>query len=202
MDELQGKLLSVKLNYLDKWTDKRINAAKTYNSILDELKIQRTATDSGRHVYHIYSVLVSNRNKVMEKMTAMNIGVGSHYPIPCHQQEGYKKYIKIGPTKIVDIDFSLSFPTSSYFVAVNMLLEFTPQGQVVPTRIDILPYKFGAFAKYNIDPTGTIDIFKFMLVIYTVTIVVQNFMALKTWRKMLTMSAMFDNFTDMMVIFL
>lgn len=96
MDELQGKLLSVKLNYLDKWTDKRINAAKTYNSILDELMIQRTATDSGRHVYHIYSVLVSNRNKVMEKMTAMNIGVGSHYPIPCHQQEGYKKYIKIG----------------------------------------------------------------------------------------------------------
>jgi hypothetical protein len=114
----------------------------------------------------------------------------------------HNKYIKIGPTKIVDIDFSLIFPTSSYFVAVNMLLEFTPQGQVVPTRIDILPYKFGAFAKYNIDPTGTIDIFKFMLVIYTVTIVVQNFMALKTWRKMLTMTAFFDNFTDMMVIFL
>jgi hypothetical protein len=83
-----------------------------------------------------------------------------------------------------------------------MLLEFTPQGQVVPTRIDCLPYKFGAFATYNIDPTGSIDVMKFFLVIYTVTIVVQNFMALKTWRKMLTFSALFDNFTDMMVIFL
>jgi len=96
MDELQGKLLSVKLSYLDNWTDKRINAAQTYNSILDDVNITRTSTDTGRHVYHIYSVLVSNRNKIMEKMTAMNIGVGSHYPIPCHQQEGYKKYIKIG----------------------------------------------------------------------------------------------------------
>ena len=35
-------------------------------------------------------------------------------------------YIETGPTKIVDIDFSLIFPTTSYFVAVNMLLEFTP----------------------------------------------------------------------------
>lgn len=36
------------------------------------------------------------------------------------------KYIEIGPTKIIDIDFNLVFPTTSYFVAVNMLLEFTP----------------------------------------------------------------------------
>lgn len=39
-----------------------------------------------------------------------------------------EKYIELGKTKMVDIDFSLSFPATSYFLTVNMLIEFTAQG--------------------------------------------------------------------------
>jgi dTDP-4-amino-4,6-dideoxygalactose transaminase len=96
MDELQSLLLSTKLKHLDDWTEKRIKSAKQYDKNLDGKAIVRTHSDGGRHVYHIYSVLVDNRNKVMADMGSKRIGVSSHYPIPCHLQVGYKKFIKIG----------------------------------------------------------------------------------------------------------
>jgi dTDP-4-amino-4,6-dideoxygalactose transaminase len=96
MDELQSLLLSTKLKHLDEWTEKRINSAKHYDKNLDAKRILRTHTDEGRHVYHIYSVLVDNRNKVMADMSSKKIGVSSHYPIPCHLQEGYKNFVKLG----------------------------------------------------------------------------------------------------------
>jgi dTDP-4-amino-4,6-dideoxygalactose transaminase len=96
MDELQSLLLSTKLKHLNEWTEKRIKSAKQYDKNLDGKAIVRTQTDEGRHVYHIYSVLVDNRNEVMADMTSKKIGVSSHYPIPCHLQEGYKNFIKIG----------------------------------------------------------------------------------------------------------
>ena len=96
MDEIQAAFLDIKLKRLNDWTEKRIHAAKKYDEILDSLKIEHTLPDSGRHVYHVYSVLVENREQVMQKMRALNIGVSSHYPIPCHQQKGYMSEIKIG----------------------------------------------------------------------------------------------------------
>ena len=113
MDELQSYFLSTKLKQLDNWTEKRIKAAKQYDQILDSLGIQRTTSDSGRHVYHIYSVLVENRDKVMADLNAKGVGAGSHYPIPCHLQDGYKPFIKIGSELTVSEDISsklLSLP--------------------------------------------------------------------------------------------
>lgn len=113
MDELQSYFLSTKLKQLESWTEKRITAAKQYDKILDSLGINRTNNDSGRHVYHIYSVLVENRNAVMNDLNKKNIGAGSHYPIPCHLQEGYKPLIKIGSDLTVSENISsklLSLP--------------------------------------------------------------------------------------------
>ena len=96
MDEIQAAFLDIKLKRLNEWTEKRIQAAKKYDEILDSFNIEHTYPDSGRHVYHVYSVLVENRGKIMQKMRELNIGVSSHYPIACHQQMGYKNDIKIG----------------------------------------------------------------------------------------------------------
>jgi len=96
MDELQSLFLSTKLRNLDAWSEKRISSARIYDNILDSLGIQRTAPDSGKHVYHIYSVLIENRNKVMNHLNKKNIGAGSHYPLPCHLQPGYKTFIRQG----------------------------------------------------------------------------------------------------------
>jgi len=37
-------------------------------------------------------------------------------------------YIDIGLTKMIDIDFSLSYPSSSFFVSVNMMVELSSTG--------------------------------------------------------------------------
>jgi len=84
-------------------------------------------------------------------------------------------FIEVGKTKAVDMDFTLVFPSKSYFVNVNMLVEFTPQGRVIPTRMDVSPYKMSAFAGYNESPVKSIDTMKFVLVIYTAYCVLINF---------------------------
>jgi len=113
LDEIQAVLLSTKLKHLDEWIEKRIIAAKHYDSTLDSLGIPRTSSDTGRHVYHVYSVLVENRNNVMSELSKINIGSSSHYPIPCHLQEGYTSFVKIGSNLEVSEEISsklLSLP--------------------------------------------------------------------------------------------
>lgn len=56
---------------------------------------------------------------------------------------------------------------------------------MVPTRIDCLPLKLSAFATHNTDATGTIDLLKFMLVIYTAYCVYLNYAQLRTLANML-----------------
>jgi len=85
------------------------------------------------------------------------------------------EFIKVGATKMLDIDFALYFPSTGYYVAVNMLIELTNSGQVYPTRMDLLPYKLGPFASYNSGSGIYIALFKFSLVIYTAGIVIQSF---------------------------
>ena len=84
-------------------------------------------------------------------------------------------YLVAGETKMIDIDFSVVYPSTSYFVSVNMLIEISLTGQVIPTRIDIMPYKLSAFTTHNSGPTKTIDLLKFLLVIYTFYAVLVNF---------------------------
>ena len=81
---------------MDSWTEKRAKAAKKYDEILDSMGISHTVPDSGRHVYHVYSVLVEKRDEIMKKMREAKIGVSSHYPIACHRQKGYESFIKLG----------------------------------------------------------------------------------------------------------
>jgi dTDP-4-amino-4,6-dideoxygalactose transaminase len=42
------------------------------------------------HVYHIFCVLVENRDEVLKKMAEKGIGTLIHYPVPPHLQQAYK----------------------------------------------------------------------------------------------------------------
>jgi hypothetical protein len=56
------------------------------------------------------------------------------------------RYINLGGTKMVSIDFGFMFPSSTYFVNVNMLFEFSSLGQVIPTRFEATPFKLSSFS--------------------------------------------------------
>jgi hypothetical protein len=116
-----------------------------------------------------------------------------------------ENYIELGRTKAIDIDFSLSFPSSKYLVSVNMLIEISAQSLVIPTRMDVKPYKLSAFATYNTDPTGSIDLLKFSLVIYTFVCVAQNYKGktlLASLEKIIDVRIFGENLTDIIIVFL
>ena len=92
MDGVQGAILSVKLKHLDAWTEGRRKVARGYTALLADggtitLPVEAL---SSKHVYHVFSVRVKNRDAVMEKLEARSIHCGIHYPVPIHLQQAYK----------------------------------------------------------------------------------------------------------------
>lgn len=91
MDGVQGAVLSVKLNYLEKWTAARRKNASLYNAMLAGLEEVETPKEAegNRHVYHIYAVRVDNRDRLMSFLAEQGVSCGIHYPTPVHLQEAY-----------------------------------------------------------------------------------------------------------------
>ena len=89
MEGLQGAVLGVKLNHIEPWTEARRRAAALYDELLqdgDGLVTPKQMSDA-RHVYHVYAILVKDRDTVRQKLDQAGIGSGIHYPIPVHLQK-------------------------------------------------------------------------------------------------------------------
>lgn len=107
MEGIQGAVLGVKLNYLEKWTEGRRRVATKYGELLgdsEEIKLP-TEMPNVKHVYHLYVLQINgsnanNRRETRDKLQNFlgdnDIASGLHYPIPLHQQKcfnhlGYKE---------------------------------------------------------------------------------------------------------------
>lgn len=92
MDGFQGAVLSVKLKYLDHWNENRRKNAELYNNFLGDVEgiITPAQAEYAEHVYHIYTIRVKNRDKLMASLGEKNISCGIHYPIPLHLQDAYR----------------------------------------------------------------------------------------------------------------
>ena len=93
MEALQAAILSVKLKYLQEWTEKRRASATLYNSQLEDLNsvlVLPKAMDDALHVYHLFVVQVPNRESFMQFMADNGVFTGIHYPLPCHLQKAYQ----------------------------------------------------------------------------------------------------------------
>jgi dTDP-4-amino-4,6-dideoxygalactose transaminase len=92
MDGIQGAVLSVKLNYLESWTEARRSVADQYDQLLARLPFKRPQPPAhSRHVYHVYAVRLSDRDNALRALQDSGIGAGIHYPVPVHLQKGYAK---------------------------------------------------------------------------------------------------------------
>jgi dTDP-4-amino-4,6-dideoxygalactose transaminase len=98
MDGLQGAILSVKLQHLEEWTNRRIAIAKRYAEEIKHpgLKLPRVASYADRHVYHQYVVLAEERDSFMTHMRSKGVGTSIHYPhavyaMPAYSHLGYQK---------------------------------------------------------------------------------------------------------------
>ena len=97
LDELQAAILDVKLKYLDAWNKRRRELAAVYRKELKGVPIRIVEeTPKAKSVYHLFVVMVEERDKLAEYLFKKGIITGIHYPIPIHLVPsfsflGYKK---------------------------------------------------------------------------------------------------------------
>ena len=85
LEGVQGAILSVKLKYLEKWSNDRLAHAKLYNQLLAGSKVETPEImDYGKPVFHVYAVRTTAREDLMAYLTKEGIQHGIHYPFPVH----------------------------------------------------------------------------------------------------------------------
>jgi len=92
LDGLQAAILTVKLKYLDEWTEKRRTAAYRYNDLLKGSCMMTPAElKDVRAVYHLYVVRVRKeiRRQLMDHLGGHGISTGIHYPIALPNLKAY-----------------------------------------------------------------------------------------------------------------
>lgn len=94
LDELQAAFLLDKLNYINRDNQYRQNIAKKYLNNIKNNKIilPQYPSNKDSHVWHLFVVLVKNRNKFIAYLKKNNIETVIHYPIPPYKQKAYKEY--------------------------------------------------------------------------------------------------------------
>jgi dTDP-4-amino-4,6-dideoxygalactose transaminase len=119
LDTIQASILNVKLPHLDKWNDKRIEAANFYLSALMESAgmILPYKEKNKKHVFHLFVIRTEIREKLMETLNKNNIGCGIHYPkaLPFLDAYSYKKH------KLTD------FPVSSKITSEILSIPIYPE---------------------------------------------------------------------------
>ena len=90
--DFQCALASSQLKKLNGWIQRRQEIAALYRKLLDDVEeAVLPAERPGReHVYHLFVVLIPNRDRVFKAMRAAGIGVQVHY-IPVHTQPFYRR---------------------------------------------------------------------------------------------------------------
>lgn len=81
LDTLQAMILSVKLPHLHQWTEKRIENANLYSTLLENSDIitPKTRPDS-KHVFHLYVIRSKSRDDLQQKLNNAGVGTSIHYP--------------------------------------------------------------------------------------------------------------------------
>lgn len=90
LEGIQGAVLGVKLQHLDRWNRARRAHANVY---CEDLKGAGVAlpveAESCESIYHLFVVRSERRDELREHLTSRGIQTGLHYPIPVHLQDAY-----------------------------------------------------------------------------------------------------------------
>ncbi|MBF4312006.1 aminotransferase, partial [Vibrio anguillarum] len=93
LDEIQAAMLRVKLRYLDDEISLRRKVASRYlNEVRNPLIKVPLVEDDNAHVWHLFVVVVEDRDKLVEHLSENQIQSLIHYPIPPHKQEAYMEW--------------------------------------------------------------------------------------------------------------
>lgn len=91
LDTLQAAILRVKLKFIDQWDNMRIKHAEQFNKLFSDCNFITPYTESyNKHVYHLYAILIDNREECQKFLKKRGIASAVHYPIPVHLQKSFE----------------------------------------------------------------------------------------------------------------
>jgi dTDP-4-amino-4,6-dideoxygalactose transaminase len=130
LDALQAAILRVKLPHLDRWIAARQEAARRYDTLIEEYHLGQfldrpAVRPHRRHVFNQYVVRVANgqRDALVKHLHAERIGCEIYYPIPLHRQEC------LAHLGYMAGDFPASEEASRAVLALPMFPELTAEQQ-------------------------------------------------------------------------
>jgi len=139
LDELQALFLSIKLKHLDNDNNERRKIAHYYinnitnNHIVLPVKKGTDVIAELSHVWHIFPVLVANRDHFQQYLTENSVQTIIHYPVPPHHQPAYKEWKDFSypisekiHRKIISIPISPVMSAAEYKQVVEVVNNYKP----------------------------------------------------------------------------
>ena len=125
MNEFSAGIGLVQLKKLDKMNSIRKKIAKKYHQ---KINLENKIPFIDGCSYHLYWILVKNRNQFIKKMSKNKIQVGIHYK-PVHQMTLYKNKTKLPITEnfgktIVSLPMHPNLSTDDIERVINSVNEF------------------------------------------------------------------------------
>jgi dTDP-4-amino-4,6-dideoxygalactose transaminase len=90
LDEIQAALLRVQLDCLGAWVSRRRAIATRYITELRGLALGLPVERAGAEgAYHLFVVTVEDRDTVRQRLSALGVETGVHYPVALHEHPVY-----------------------------------------------------------------------------------------------------------------
>jgi len=96
LSALNDKVLSVKIEYIEQWNQRRRDIAQRYINRfqnIPEIKLLKKAEDV-THSYHQFVIRVNDRESLRNYLKENGVSTGLHYPDIITNQSGFKNYVK------------------------------------------------------------------------------------------------------------
>ncbi len=135
MDGMQASILSIKLKYLNDWTSKRREVAKSYKSLLSDAEPISLPLEAQnrKHSYHLYVIQSSERDNLAKYLKEKKIGTVINYPTALpfldaykrfnHQPQDFKNAFK-NQSRILSIPIYPDISNEQIKYVANSILEF------------------------------------------------------------------------------
>jgi dTDP-4-amino-4,6-dideoxygalactose transaminase len=99
MDSIQAAILTAKLSHIRNWTNRRIEIANNYTSLLKDspfIFLPKVRPES-MHTFHLFVIRVQKRKELMQHLKNNNIDCAIHYPtilplLECYSHLGHTRH--------------------------------------------------------------------------------------------------------------
>jgi dTDP-4-amino-4,6-dideoxygalactose transaminase len=138
LDEFQAAFLRVKLIRLEEWNKRRQQIAAFYLQNLADLPglTLPHVPDWAAPVWHIFTVLSTQRDRLQEYLKEKGIGTLIHYPVPPHLAKAYQEF---GFSK-GDFPISESIAAGELSLPIGPHMDMDDAGYVIHTIREYLAH--------------------------------------------------------------